>query len=272
MKNIRIVEYKKIDKSCKPVKELCDFLNTKYKKLAIISKKQWQKAQISKKFRKWFKGDIYVCSYKKNKNLMLKGNGHLIDKEGRKIIPDVILRVAAGRPYAQEKAGITIINPICILNTTKDKLKSKKAVEKYTKIKIPKYFIVNKKSDIKKILIKNKNLFSQGFVLKPQTGQKSQKVYILDSYEKIPKNFRIRKPFLVEELIQPCNLFKKEFFEIRSMAINGKYTGSMLFVSPKRPMHLFTEGRTVKTPQKIENKIKKATEQVVNAIDKYSRK
>lgn len=265
-------EFKKIDKYCKPVKELCKFLNIKYKKLAVISKKKWGKARISKKFRTEFKGDIYVCRLRKNEKLMLKGDGHLIDRKGRKIMPDVVLRVAAGRPYAQEKAGIKIINPTCILNTTKDKLKSKKAVEKYTKIKTPKYFIANKKSDIKKILIKNKELFAHGFVLKPQTGQKSQKVFILDSYEEIPKNFRIREPFLVEEIIQPCNLFKKEYFEVRSMAINGKYTGSMLFVSPNRPMHLFTEGRTVKIPKKIENKIKGATELVVKAIDKYALK
>ena len=61
---------------------------------------------------------------------MSKGDGHLIDTKGRKIMPDVILRVVAGRPYAQEKAGIKIINPTCILNITRDKIKTKKIIAK----------------------------------------------------------------------------------------------------------------------------------------------
>ena len=83
---------------------------------------------------------------------MSKGDGHLIDITDKKIIPDVVFRVAAGRTYAQEKAGIKIINPTCILDITKDKVKTKRIVKKYTKIKIPKSFIINKKSDIKKRL------------------------------------------------------------------------------------------------------------------------
>ncbi|MBR9691740.1 hypothetical protein GOV06_03045 [Candidatus Woesearchaeota archaeon] len=76
----------------------------------------------------------------------------------------------------------------------------------------------------------------------------------------------------MEELIHPFNLFNEEFFEIRSMAMNGKYVGSMLFVSPKRPMHLVAEGRVEKTPKKLEGKIKKATETVVKAIENASLK
>ncbi|MBR9691309.1 hypothetical protein GOV06_00840, partial [Candidatus Woesearchaeota archaeon] len=199
--------YKKAYKHCRPVKELCVFLNKKYKKMAVISKKKWEGSVVSKEFRKGFKGERYICDYKKNKKLMSRGDGHLIDTDGRKIMPDVILRVAAGKPYAQEKAGIKIINPICILNITKDKIKTKKIIKKYTKIKTPKAFIVNKKSDIKKRLNKNKKLFSQGFILKPQYGHKSEGVFIFHSYKDIPKNFRIKKPYLMEELIQPSDLF-----------------------------------------------------------------
>ena len=59
--------YKKIYKHCKPVKELCNFLNKRYKNLAVISRKKWGRSVVSKEFRKGFKGDIYVCDYKKNR-------------------------------------------------------------------------------------------------------------------------------------------------------------------------------------------------------------
>ncbi|MEE9525493.1 MAG: hypothetical protein V3V78_02695 [Candidatus Woesearchaeota archaeon] len=264
--------YKAIYKHCRPIKELCTFLNKKYKNLAIISKKKWKGSVVSKEFRKGFKGNIHICDYNQNRKLMSKGDGHLIDIKGKKIMPDVVLRVAAGRTYAQEKAGIRIINPTCILNITKDKIKAKKIVEKYTRIKTPKSFRIYKKTDIKKRLNKNKKLFSNGFILKPQHEQKSEGVFIFYSYKEIPKNFKIKKPYFVEELILPSNLFKGEFFEIRSMTVNGKYAGSMLFVSPKRPMHLVAEGRVEKIPKKLEDKIKKATEAVVKAIDKHSLK
>ena len=265
-------EYLKIYKQAKPVKELCSFLNkNKYKKLAVISKKKWEESIISSHFRKLFKGKIYRCSLKKNKKNLKQGDGSLIDKNNKKIMPDIILRVAAGVARAQEKAGIKVINPKSVLRVTRDKIKSKKAVAKYTKLKIPNYFIVKNKTDIKTKLNKNKKLFSNGFVLKPRKGQKSRKVYILSSYKKIPKKFKIKKQFILEQLIDCFPLFKNEFFEIRSIAVNGKYVGSMLFVSPKRPMHLLKEGRAVKTPKKLEKRIKEATEQVVKAIDNASR-
>ena len=264
-------EYLKIYKECRPVKELCSFLNKQnHKLLAVISKKKWGKSIISNEFKKRFKGKICVCDYEKNKINMSIGDGHLIDKKGRKIMPDVVLRVAAGVTKAQEKAGIKIINPTNILKITLDKIKAKKAVERYTNINIPKYFIIHKKSDIKKILNKNKKLFSKGFVLKPQKGQKSKDVFIFDSYDKIPKEFKPKHPFILEELINPFPLFEKEFFEIRAVAVNGKYAGSMLFVSQKRPMHLFTQGRAEKTPKELEKRIKIVTEQIVKAIDKYA--
>jgi hypothetical protein len=264
--------YIKIYNHCAPVRELCEFLNKKrLKKLAVISKMRWDKSVVSGRFRKLFKGKIYICDYERNKTNLSVGDGHLIDNKGKRIMPDAVLRVAAGLTKAQEKAGITVINPSSILYITLDKIKAKKAVEKYTQVKVPKYFLVKKRKDVKRILENNKKLFSNGFVLKPRRGQRSRDVFIYKSYKRIPSDFRIQRPMILEELIDPLPLFKKEFFEIRSIAVNGKYVGSMVFVSPKRPMKLVKEGRAVKTPKRFEKRIKEVTEQIVHAIDKVSR-
>lgn len=260
-------EYLKIYKDCRPIKELCKLLNKKYKVMAVISKNRWDKSVISNEFKKYFKGKIIFCPYRKNKPNIKKGNGYLINKKNKKLMPDIILRVAAGRLVAQEKAGIKVINPRSILKITLDKIKTKKLVKKFTNIKVPRYFRIKNKKQIKKILEKNKKIFAKGFVLKPRKQQKSQGVYVFHSYDKIPKDFKIRKEYILEELIESFPLFKNKFFEVRSMAVNGKYAGSMLFVSSKRPMHLFKEGKAVKTPKKFENKIRIATEQVVKVIE-----
>lgn len=234
--------------------------------MAVISRKNWNKSIVSKEFRKYFKGKVVLCPYKKNKSRMKRGDGSLISSTGKIIFPDVILRVAAGKAIAQEKAGIKVINPQCISKLTLDKLKTKRIVKNYTNVKVPKYFRIDKKSDIKKILT---DTFTEGFVLKPLKGQKSQGLFIFNSYAEIPKDFRIKKPYILEQLISSQDLFKNEFFEIRSMAVGGKYAGSMLFVSPKRPMHLFAEGRAVKIPRNLEIRVKKATEKIVKAIDAH---
>lgn len=265
-------EYLKIYKNCRPVKELCKLLNKKYKSLAVISRNRWDKSVISKEFKKGFKGKIIFCPYKKNKSNIKKGNGYLINNKGEKLTPDVILRVAAGNLIAQEKAGIKVINPRSVSKLTLDKIKTKELVKKFTNIKVPKYFRIKSKSSIKQIIKKNSKLFSNGFVLKPPGSQKSRGVYIFHSYEEIPKNFRIREKYIIEQLIEPFPLFKNKFFEVRSLVVNGKYSGSMLFVSSKRPMHLLKEGKTVKTPKMFENKIKKASEEIVKIIDKASKK
>ncbi|MEA3429916.1 MAG: hypothetical protein U9R08_01450 [Nanoarchaeota archaeon] len=257
-------EYKKIYPTVKPVKELCKFLN-KYKTLAVISRGNWNKTIVSKEFKKYFKGNINFCPYEKNRKRMKEGDGSLITSRNKIILPDVVLRAGAGIATAQEKAGIKVINPLCISRLTLNKLKTQKIVKENTNVKVPKSFKINKKSDIKKIV---KNTLTDGFVLKPLKGQKSQGLYIFHSYEEIPKDFKITGPYILQQLIHSHDLFKNEFFEIRSMTVNGKYAGAMLFVSPNRPMHLFAEGRAVRIPKKLEIKVKTATEKIVKAIDK----
>jgi len=259
-------EYKKLYHDIRPVIELCRLLNKRFKHLAVISKKRWKKTAVSREFRRYFKGKISFCNYERNKSRMLKGDGSLISSKGNIVHPDVILRVAAGKAVAQEKAGIKVINPQCVSNLTLDKLKTKKIVKDHTDVKVPRYFRINKKSDIKKNI---SDIFTQGFVLKPLKGQKSQGLFIFHSYADIPKDFTIKRPYILEQLIHSQDLFKDEFFEIRSMAVGGRYAGSMLFVSPKRPMHLFAEGRAVKIPRNLEIKVKKATEKIVKAIDAH---
>lgn len=256
-------EYKKLYPDVKPIKLLCTYLN-RYKTLAVISKKNWTRSTVSKVFKRYFKGDIIFCPYEKNISKMKKGNGTLISSDNITFLPDVVLRVAAGKATAQEKAGIKVINPQKISDLTLNKLKTQKIVKNYTNIKVPVSYKIENKSEIKKIV---KDTLTTGFVLKPLKGQKTKGVYIFHSYKEIPKRFKITTPYILEQLIHSKDLFKDEFFEIRSMAVNGEYAGAMLFISPKRPMHLFAEGRTMKIPRNLEIKVKKATEKIVKAID-----
>jgi D-alanine-D-alanine ligase-like ATP-grasp enzyme len=259
-------KYKEVYKNVRPIKELCNLLNQKYKILAVISRYNWNKFEVAKDYRNYFKGKVFLCPHEKNKERMKKGDGSLINDKGKVIFPDVVMRVSANHALAQEKAGIKVINGYRVTELTVDKIRTKHIVNKYTDVKVPRAFIIKNKKDINKV---PKTILNKPIILKPRRGQKSKGLIICKSYKDIPKNFKINREYILEPLIECDNLFKNEFFEIRSMAVNGKYAGSMLFVSKKRPMHLFTEGRAVKIPKKLEIKVKKATEKIVKVLDKY---
>tara|TARA_Y100000310_G_scaffold274688_1_gene290847 strand:- start:490 stop:924 length:435 start_codon:yes stop_codon:yes gene_type:complete len=140
---------------------------------------------------------------------MSKGDGHLIDVRNKEIMPDVIWRAGLGKPYAQEKAGIKVINPLSILDLTLDKIKTKNLVKKYTKINVPRHFLVNNKSEIKSKV----NKFSNGFVLKPRKGQRSKGVFVCKDYGGVPKGIRFNN-YLMEELIQPVDMLKESFLKL----------------------------------------------------------
>jgi phosphoribosylaminoimidazole carboxylase (NCAIR synthetase) len=196
---------------------------------------------------------------------MKRGDGSLINDKGKVILPDVVMRCSANHALAQEKAGIKVINSYRVTELTVDKIRTKNIVNKYTDVKVARAFIIKNKKDINKV---PKTILNKPIILKPRRGEKSQGLIICKSYKNIPKNFKINREYILEPLIECDNLFKNEFYEIRSMAVNGKYAGSMLFVSPKRPMHLFTEGRVEKIPKQLEIKVKKATEKIVKVLDK----
>lgn len=246
---------------CNPIKELCESLKG-YKHLAVISRIKWFKTNVSSYYIKYFNGKITLCPYKMNKNLMNKGDGHLIDSKGNNVYPDVILRCGNGYALAQKAAGMKIINPHFITKLTLDKIKVKQLVRKYTNVKTPNYNLVLNKEHA--ITILNSRSYKNGFILKPQRGQRSRGIIMGSKISDIPN---IKKPLIMEEVIMPYVLKKGEFSEIRALAINGKYAGGMLLISPKRPMHLHAEGRVEKIPSFMSVTIKEATEAIVRCID-----
>mgnify|MGYP000504153578 CR=1 FL=1 len=100
------------------------------------------------------------------KELMKKGDGHLIDENGNIIYPDVVLRCGNGRAIAQKAAGMKVINPRCITKFTLNKIKVKRLVRKHTNVKTPHFHLVkNKKHEIiKKININTIAILVIGFI------------------------------------------------------------------------------------------------------------
>jgi glutathione synthase/RimK-type ligase-like ATP-grasp enzyme len=265
-------KFKEVYGVCRPLKDLVRFLKPySKKKIAILYKLYGREAGLSLWNIKELQKDLPLnaCMWEWNLDNLAKGNGSLVDDNGKKVKPDILLRQHGGRPYAQEKAGVRVINPTCILKSTKNKMVTNQAVRRYAPdVACPTQFLVKKKEDLAKIIRKNKLLFAKGFALKPLFGTCSEGVMVLDSLRQLPQGFRLKEQHILENRIMPLRLFGNKFFDIRSYAVDGKYSGSMIRVSKEPVTGISAGGYVVKTPKKYESAIKKATEKVTAAVDR----
>lgn len=271
--------YVDLKESCKPLDALVKFLKN-YRIVAImhnysgveVKQSAWVVNYLKKRMK-----NLEVCILADNRKNFIHGDGSLVTKDGRLIKPDVLLRQhwssKRSRPIALKKAGVKIINPICVVETTKNKVITQKAVRRYAKgVNCPKQFPINSVQEVLPLLKRNKKVFKKGFVLKPQRGTRSEGVFVLDSYEHFPKGFMIKEPYILEERIIPLGLFKGRYFDVRAHAVNGKYAGCVLRVSKGSVTGISAGAKPSKIPKRLEVKVKPVVEKVVRAIDKFSEK
>ncbi len=262
---------------CKPLDELVKYLQ-RYDEVAIMHNYKGVELEQSAFVVNYLKHkmrNLKVCMLEDNRENFIKGDGSLVTEDGEKIYPDVLLRQhwssKKSRPAALRKAGVEIINPICIVETTKDKAVTHQAIEEFApQVNLPKQFQVKTKQEIGKILKNNPTFFRNGFVLKPRCGTRSEGVFIFNSYQEIECDFEMTKPYLLEERIMPVNLFPENYFDIRAHAVNGKYISSIVRVS-KSPVTGISAGAIPKRiPKEFEPKIKRSVELIIQAIDRFS--
>jgi len=262
--------------TCKPLNDLAEFLKD-FRCVAImhnnsgveLEQSEWVVNYLKKKI------DLKVCLLNDNRDNFVNGEGILITEDGKKIKPDVLLRQhwssKKSRPIALSNIGVKIINPISIVETTKDKTITQKAIKEYSKdINCPEQFSIESKEDILELLEKNNELFKQGFVLKPKNGTRSEGVFIFDSIESLPGDLILNKPYILEERIIPLNIFEGDFFDVRAHAINGNFSGCIARVSKSPVTGISAGAKPHKIPEELEEKIKPVVEAIVNAIDKFS--
>lgn len=257
--------YKEINNSSL-IKKLSKKISKK-NNLAITSSKDLKSSFTYKEFKHHFRGNVYLCNTKKNNKILSSGKGHLITTKKELILPDIVFR-RSGRTIAQQKNHIKVINPTKILNITLDNVESRRAVQKFAKIRLPKGFIIKNKKDIKKKLHTHKELFKEGFILRKKRSD-THDFYLFKNFKDI--KMRIKEEYILEQPIYGFKEFKKKFFIVRGYTIYGKFKGSIIF-RIKKKKNFFTFSKSTKTPNFIERKIKNLTEEITNAIDEYSRK
>jgi glutathione synthase/RimK-type ligase-like ATP-grasp enzyme len=261
------VEYRRLYKSTKPVKELAKSIKKNGKRnCVLISKKE--KYYRGSASNKWLYQEIgkhtklHACYIEDNK----KRKKDLVDVEGRKIKPSSLLV----HDYYNFNNTITsktkTVNNIELVRFVKNKFKTFDLIKKKTKIKTPRTFIVRNNKELKKIL--DKHIFHHGYVVKPIIGGEGTGVVVVGDHEKMP---RIRQKMLVQERVIP-KLIHKKYWDVRIFVINGKLCGGFMRESIHRVTNICRGGKAHKIPKKILSKLKKPSLEIVSAIEKNFKK
>jgi glutathione synthase/RimK-type ligase-like ATP-grasp enzyme len=268
--------YEKLYGNCKPLEELCNFIKERFEKpiVAILNVKT--KKNLKHILWKYEKMKIYLKNSAKSVNVCFYQDndfsnfeGVLIDKDHKKIRPDVVLVGTGIFEPAIEKYCFAI-NPISVRHLTGDKFSTYKII-KNSGIRTPQTYLVKNFEELKKLT--KLKVFEKGFVLKPRYGGFGKDIFVCSRKIDINRFKRLvsTKKFLLQEKIE-INKIDGKFWDVRVFIVNGKFVGGIKRVSKKPVVNLSKGGVGAKLNEEIIQKVKNISVNCVKIIDKASQK
>jgi len=189
-----------------------------------------------------------------------------IDREGKKAVPNVLIT-----PFLRLKQSVDecfVVNSFEVSMISIDKFLSTLIVERMTNVKVPKTFLVRRKSEVKFFLDREMEVFKNGFVIKPRFGLFGRGVMI---FENVTQDFEMEKG---EYVLQQRIVVEKQdenFWDVRVFVVDGKFCGGFKRVSPKPVVNVHAGGKVMKLEKELAEKLRKPSEEVVKAIEKFAK-
>jgi len=162
---------------------------------------------------------------------------------------------------------VNVINTMAVRDLVWLKNKCYDAVKHIKGINIPKYFLVDDNEELKKILKKNRRLFSKGYVLKPTGDSLGRGVKVTNS-ARMPYNFKVKPGYMVQQKIESKLIEGKYYWDVRVFVVNDKFIGGVKRVSENKVTNIAQGGHGRKLEKRYQLKIKRISEKIVAAIDK----
>ena len=157
-----------------------------------------------------------------------------------------------------------ILNPYPITKLTINKSTLYSKIKSTKNFKVPNSYSFKTKSALLKIIKENK---LNKIVIKPQNGQRGKDLYIINDLKELKKIRLKKQDWIVQEKIE-INKINNNFWDIRSYVINNNFCGMIGRKSKNPAVNVSLGGKTFKIPNDLEEKIKKASEDVVRQINK----
>ncbi|MFH1972269.1 MAG: hypothetical protein ABIJ18_02195 [archaeon] len=204
--------------------------------------------------------NLRLCYCDENQNR----KGKMKDINGNFFSPSIIFRYNRPLTSAFEKKAL-VINSNKVRNLVNNKMLTLKVVRENTKVNVPKTFYVKDTKELKELISVNRDVFKEGYVVKPIDQSQGRGVYVLKKGERVPQ---IKEKEIVEERIVP-KLLHQHYWDVRVFVINGKYIGGEMRKSRTRVTNVSRGGKPSKLPKKLHDRLKKPALEIVKAIDRY---
>lgn len=190
---------------------------------------------IARHLRPHLRDEPAICNVEDNPS----PRRELTTREGRVIRPGSIFRWWYGLPWSYERSGVTVINPNCVWVAVRDKAVAYRHLAHAKSFRVPRSFPVESAAEARRVLALNRDLFSNGFVLKPRVGWGGQGVQVADPGDE-PRDID-GNSLLSERIIPP--LLDGRFWEVRAFVMAGVYLGGIRH-SSRSPLTNFWQGGT----------------------------
>ncbi|HTI52152.1 MAG TPA: hypothetical protein VL475_14415 [Planctomycetaceae bacterium] len=188
---------------------------------------------IARHLRPHLQAEPVVCDVEDNQ----EPREELVARDGRRVRPGSIFRWWYGLPWSYERAGVTVINPNSVWVTVRDKLHAYQTLAGAQSFRVPRAFAVESTDDARRLLAQHRELFAEGFVLKPRVGWGGQGVQVGNGRE-LPRE--VGRNYLFSERIIPV-LPDGRFWEVRVFVMAGVYLGGIRHAS-QTPLTNYWQG------------------------------
>jgi hypothetical protein len=214
---------------------------------------------IARHLRPHLRTEPIVCNVEDNQ----EPREDLVTRDGRRVRPGCIFRWWYGLPWNHERAGVAVINPNSVWVVVRDKLNLYQTLAGAKTFRVPRAFAVASTEDARRLLAENRELFADGFVVKPRVGWGGQGVQVGNGGE--PPRAIGRNDLLSERII-PARPDGR-FWEVRVFVMAGVYLGGIRHASQSPLTNYWQGGRPEPLDPALAAKLEQPALEAVERID-----
>jgi Sugar-transfer associated ATP-grasp len=193
-----------------------------------------------------------------------KASGEVVSRDGKRIQPGSIFRWWYPLSWSFETSGVRVINPNCVWVAVRDKLDSYATLSRAKGFRVPKSFAVESSTEAVALIAHHRNIFAQGFVVKPRTGFGGHGVQV-GSSDETPIHFAGK--YMLSERITP-HLSRGHYWDVRVFVMAGKFVGGLVRLSAGPVTNIFQGGHVRPITDELAALLEPAALEAVTLLDR----
>ena len=201
-----------------------------------------------------------ICNVEDN----LVERSHLIARDGAPVQPGSIFRWWYSLPWSYERTGVTVINPNAVWVVVRDKLACARELAGASTFRVPTAFAVENQAEALRLLAEHKDLFAEGYVLKPRVGWGGYDVQVA---ERGDEPIKIPGDYLLSERIH-SRQSDGRYCEVRMFVMGGVCLGGLKHTSHSPNTNYWQGGEPARLDDATCEQLAPAALEAVSRLDR----